>query len=241
MKTESFSDERIVVLRPAASRAGSGRLRFHCRGPSMLPTIKTGDLLVVEPYASRPVRRGDIVVFRVPDGGRLIAHRVASVTKTGLRIRGDNNNLTDPWTPAIKDILGRVVRRERNRSVRSLSGGARGDLYARAARALSAALRVLMRMFRPSYRWASERNVVRSLMPFDLKTRILAVKRPRGTELQLLAGKRMIARRPAGTETWLVRRPYKLLINVRSLPDTVDSALSGRLSVRPKKNDIMPG
>jgi len=192
---------------------------FHCHGPSMLPTLKTGDFLVVAPYKSHPVRRGDIVVFRIPGSNRLIAHRVASIRKTVVRVRGDNNNLTDPWLLEVKDLLGRVIRRERNRSVRRLTGGAGGDLYARAVRGLAEARKSLFRLMRPAYLWASEKGLVRRLLPFRLKTRVLAVKRPQGTELQVLAGRRLIARRPARSGTWLVRRPFKLLIDARSLSD----------------------
>ncbi|MBM3297691.1 MAG: hypothetical protein FJY83_08840 [Candidatus Aminicenantes bacterium] len=207
----------VVPVRPACRLPDDRCLYFQCCGPSMSPTLKAGDLIAVAAYGSRPVRRGDIVVFRLQPDGRLIAHRVLSAGGGRFRMQGDNNNLRDPWSPSLKDIVGRVVRRERGRKTRAFSGGAAGALCGGARRVRAAVRRVLFRMFRPVYLWAAERGIVRRLLPFRLQTRILAVKRPGGMELQLLAGRVLIARRPAASGTWHVRRPFKLLVDVRGL------------------------
>jgi signal peptidase I len=60
-------------------------IRARCRGPwrvavadhSMLPTIRPGDWLLVDPTTRRWPRRGAVVVFREPDGERLAIKRVA--------------------------------------------------------------------------------------------------------------------------------------------------------------------
>jgi hypothetical protein len=184
----------------------------------MSPTLVPGDVIVVAPYGVRRVRKGDLIVFRLPESGRLIVHRVTSVGTSGLVVRGDNNILPDPWSPEAGDILGRVVGRVRNRDRRKLAGGTSGDLAGRVFRLMSAARLSLFRALRPAYRWASRRGAARFLSPFRPKSRLISVARPSGIELMLVAGGRVIARKPAGAGAWQVRRPFKLLIDVRSLP-----------------------
>src|SRR4030065_84403 len=57
-----------------------------------------------------------------------------------------------------------------------LAGGAAGDLYGRAARALAEARRTCFRLFRPAYLWAAEQGIIRRLLPFRLRTRMVAVE-----------------------------------------------------------------
>ncbi|OGD17551.1 MAG: hypothetical protein A2Y69_09550 [Candidatus Aminicenantes bacterium RBG_13_59_9] len=249
MTKGAFSSYEVLPVRSSRDRKDDGFMYFHCCGPSMSPTLKPGDLIVVAPYASRPVRRGDLIVFRLQDCSRLIVHRVAAVREPYVMVRGDNNTRPDPWLPEMKDILGRVVQRQRSRNAHFLAGGAAGDLYGRAARALAEARRTCFRLFRPAYLWAAEQGIIRRLLPFRLRTRMVAVERPEGTEFLLLAGRIVIARRPANSGTWLVRRPFKLLVDVRSLsrglsapPGDADGEPerpAERSSGRAPENDIM--
>lgn len=218
MSHSAPSRPELVPLGPSLRRGGGRHLYFRCTGPSMAPTLSPGDVIVVAPYGVRRVRRGDLIVFRLPDSGRLIVHRVASVGKSGLIVRGDNNSLPDPWSPETGDILGRVVGRVRNREVRGLAGGTAGDLSGRAFRLMSAARQALFRLIRPAYRWAADRGAARFLSSFLPKSRLIAVERPAGIELLLVAGGRVIARKPAGGGTWHVRQPFKLLVDIRALP-----------------------
>jgi len=79
-------------------------------GTSMLPLIHEGDMLLVVHHVRR-WRRGDVMVFRSPDG--LIAHRVLHIKRTGgqtvLLTKGDNAPRIDPPVVA-SQIVGRVVR-----------------------------------------------------------------------------------------------------------------------------------
>jgi signal peptidase len=96
-----------VTLRPAA--LGGPVTYVVIRGDSMLPTYRSGDLLVLrsaDAYAS-----GDVVGYRVPAGevgaGHLVVHRIAGGDPSaGLVMLGDNNPAPDPWLPRGRDVVG---------------------------------------------------------------------------------------------------------------------------------------
>jgi signal peptidase I len=80
--------------------------RFRARGDSMHPSIRSNEMLEVERVEPSSIRRGDVVLVRLPRG--LTAHRVVRVTRDGRFItRGDNAPMDDePFFAGA--ILGRV-------------------------------------------------------------------------------------------------------------------------------------
>lgn len=79
-------------------------------GPSMVPTLRTGDVALVQMTAPETIRVGDIIRFR--SGEAAIVHRVVAIQPDGqggvFVTRGDANNADDPPIPA--DALdGRVI------------------------------------------------------------------------------------------------------------------------------------
>jgi hypothetical protein len=86
-----------------------GTLRFSATGWSMLPTIWSADVLLVEHISSDRFRVGDIALVR--RDGRLCAHRIVSLPQdSGDRFwitQGDA--LIRPDRPVVKgELLGRV-------------------------------------------------------------------------------------------------------------------------------------
>ena len=80
-------------------------------GDSMRPLIRRGcDPVTIVPR-QRPLKRGDVVLFRL--GDRYIVHRVWKLQGDRVRTFGDNCWNPDPW---IQDsqVLGAVVRYTRN-------------------------------------------------------------------------------------------------------------------------------
>lgn len=81
-------------------------------GPSMAPTLRHGDALLVR-RGGRPVRPGDLVVavFRArPE--LIVVKRAIRPTDGGWWIRGDNDLVTDDSRRyGTADVLGRVVLR----------------------------------------------------------------------------------------------------------------------------------
>ena len=71
---------------------------------SMEPTIKVGDLIVVD-INSKKYRKDDIVTFR--DGnGSFITHRIISINEKEIKTKGDNNEVDDGFT-SVKNIVGK--------------------------------------------------------------------------------------------------------------------------------------
>ncbi|GIF64491.1 hypothetical protein Ais01nite_25260 [Asanoa ishikariensis] len=82
------------------------------RGPSMAPTLRDGDALLVL-RGGRPVRPGDVVVatFRSrPD--LLVVKRATRAQDGGWWLRGDNEFVTDDSRAyGVADVQGRVLLR----------------------------------------------------------------------------------------------------------------------------------
>ena len=79
-------------------------------GPSMVPTLRHGDALLVR-RGGRAIRPGDLVVavFRTrPD--LLVVKRAVRATDGGWWVRGDNELVTDDSRAyGVADVCGRVV------------------------------------------------------------------------------------------------------------------------------------
>lgn len=82
------------------------------RGPSMAPTLRAGDALLVR-RGGRATRPGDVVVARFrtrPD--LLVVKRAVRVSDGGWLVRGDNPLATDDSaTYGVADVVGRVLLR----------------------------------------------------------------------------------------------------------------------------------
>ena len=82
------------------------------RGPSMAPTLRDGDALLVR-RGGRAIRAGDVVVARFrsrPD--LLVVKRAVRAADGGWLVRGDNDLATDDSrTWGVADVVGRVVAR----------------------------------------------------------------------------------------------------------------------------------
>ncbi|GAB1642882.1 S26 family signal peptidase [Krasilnikovia sp. MM14-A1259] len=79
------------------------------RGPSMAPTLRDGDALLVR--RGGRVRPGDVVVasFRARPG-LLVVKRAVEAREQGWWIHGDNEFGTDDSrTYGVADVIGRVV------------------------------------------------------------------------------------------------------------------------------------
>lgn len=89
-------------LRRVLREQGWAHLRV--RGISMVPTIRSGDMIRIVPTAS--VGRGDVVTFLLDDA--VVTHRVVALAATQIVCRGDHSVFTD--RPVSQEaILGRAV------------------------------------------------------------------------------------------------------------------------------------
>jgi nickel-type superoxide dismutase maturation protease len=82
-------------------------------GPSMSPTVRSGDRLLVRRVAAADVRIGDVVLARFPTRpDLLVVKRVRRAVDGGHWVEGDNPFVTDDsraFGPAV--VVGRVVAR----------------------------------------------------------------------------------------------------------------------------------
>lgn len=107
-KTRSIPMEQWVTL----AREGAAPAVTIClEGDSMRPLIRRGkDPVTIVPL-SRPLLKGDVVLFCL--GKRYIVHRVWKLQNGMVRTFGDNCWNPEPWFPE-QQVLGLVVRAVRN-------------------------------------------------------------------------------------------------------------------------------
>ena len=180
-------------LSPAFSRD-----KVFYRGSSMAPVFQTGDRMRVVSCDEAELRRGDIIVFKPPGE--------------------DRSSLEDPWVLKGEHIRGRVVSFERGEKSHAVRGRIAGLLHAAAMRGMQRPDRCLSNILHSLYHRLSQMGVFRRLLPISVAPRIVTFGRPDGTDMQILMGRQVIGRCVAGTG-WVIKRPYRLFVDERSLPD----------------------
>jgi len=71
---------------------------------AMAGTHARGSLVFDEQVPLGQLEVGDVVTFRVPDGGERVTRRVVSIGDDGVRTRGDAVAAADPWRVAPADV-----------------------------------------------------------------------------------------------------------------------------------------
>jgi hypothetical protein len=116
-----IASQSAAFLDTCTDLLGQGRrVRFRAAGPSMEPTIRNGEVIIVSPAAASGLRRGDIAFYRTERG--LIAHRVVGLVSSNprvFRVRGDAPGCSDE-SVGEQQILGQVVAVERSERVLTL-------------------------------------------------------------------------------------------------------------------------
>jgi Signal peptidase, peptidase S26 len=186
---------------------------YNYNGPSMNPTFKAGDRLLVVPYAERKISVGDVIVFRPEGNERTITHRVIAVDARGVVTRGDNNNQIDPWHLQSHEIMGCVTSASRGAATMKVAGGRKGLLYARLRWVIKHADRTISRPLHPIYHRLADTGILSRLLPAWARPRVVLFTKPSGQETQLLMGKQLIGRRRPGADQWQIRRPFRLFID----------------------------
>lgn len=106
----------LYIFNPSGTSSNDPRARifgvvpFRIPSSSMEPTIKVGDLILVNAYAyrSEPLRRGDIIVFKYPPDPkqkyimRLIGLPEENITIENSRVFVDGREIVEPYTQHIR-------------------------------------------------------------------------------------------------------------------------------------------
>lgn len=187
-------------------------------GPSMNPTLREPELVEVVPYVDRIARPGDVVLFRSPDGGRPVVHRVTRITEDGIHTRGDNNSFEDVYTLQPSHIRGRVIAAWRGGRCRPIPGGWVGRMHRRVGRGRAMLDRCLSPLLRPVYRTLARCGVVRALIPARPKPRVVAFHTKRGLLTRVLIGARVVGRYDAVQQRWHIDPPFRLWVDESKLP-----------------------
>lgn len=85
--------------------------------PSMVPTIKVEDAIVIMRKEPEELKKGDIITFLSSDprySGLIITHRIVGVEKSEkgeffYRTKGDNNNTEDSALVSSDNVYGKVI------------------------------------------------------------------------------------------------------------------------------------
>lgn len=104
-----------VILTVALIMLFSGLFKYYplaIASGSMSPSIKIGDLVIVEKLSSPQIitlKAGDTIVFSKSD--RKVLHRIVSVSVDHLHgttfiTKGDANNAPDPWVVEESEVIG---------------------------------------------------------------------------------------------------------------------------------------
>jgi signal peptidase I len=181
-------------------------------GPSMNPTLRDGDLLEVEGYGIEPVRIGDVVLFKKESSSRIVVHRVIGLSAEGLVTRGDDNLENDPGLLDSRDVIGRIIAYWRGQRRRTVLRGRPGMILARFTRCRIRSTLAIFTFFSPHYRFVSAKGFLRVISP---------VAEPRvvrfgDKDLRLILWSHEIGRYKEGVG-WLIRPPFKLIVNETSL------------------------
>lgn len=109
------------VLVPSTILLALGLLWFISQGyrplvvysGSMSPAIRTGSVVVIKPVQPEYLNIGDVISFRLAEGGPLVAHRVQARQlvdgKWVFQTKGDANKFPDPQPFVVENVAGKVV------------------------------------------------------------------------------------------------------------------------------------
>jgi signal peptidase I len=88
--------------------------RFCARGWSMAPFIRDGDVITVAPLQHAVPKVGEVVAFTRPGEEKMVVHRIVAQRSEVLFIQGDNGQGYPEDAIPLNNLIGRVVRIERN-------------------------------------------------------------------------------------------------------------------------------
>ena len=187
-------------------------------GPSMNPTLREPEIMEIVPCGGGSLRAGDVVLFLPPGSDRPVVHRVVRVSTAGISTRGDNNALEDHALLQCEDIRGRVVTAWRGKKRREIAGGFRGCWNGRWLRVRHLMDRGVSPLLHPLYRSLSLRGRVARCLPASFRPRVVVFQDQGKDRFRLLLGERVIGRYEEQERQWRIQRPFRLLVDERTLP-----------------------
>jgi SynChlorMet cassette protein ScmC len=211
--SRTVENETIVNRQPPA--AGSQRL--VCTGTSMNPTLCEPDLLEIEPYGNRRVRRGDVVCFTSPDTGRAVVHRVVAVSPRGIRTRGDNNTADDSGLLKPGDIVGRVTAAHRGSRRRAVPGGWSGSAALGWSRVGQGARKLAGLVPGKIYSFINSFGPFDNVLPRDLRPRLVRFRTRYRVFLKLHMGSQAVGYYDFRHDLWHIRWRFRPFVDEQAI------------------------
>lgn len=188
-------------------------------GQSMHPTLREPEMLEVLPCRERPIRRGDVVIFPREAPANLLVHRVIAVRPEGIVTRGDNCRGADAFVTPHHAVIGRVVASWRGNRRRTVAGGYPGLIRHYVLR--------LMRLLRKAavlccgnlYRALAGKGWVARRLPVMLRPKVVRFEKQGETILRILFRGKVIGRYDNSLRRWIIRRPFRLLVDEAAVAD----------------------
>jgi len=193
------------------------RPNFIYTGRSMFPTLRQGDLVILEAGRKRPIRRGDVIVYSRPGETSHIVHRVEAAVGDGFLTRGDGSRAPDDWIVTRDQIRGRVGHIVREKRLMRVPRGP-SPAALRLRQTLDEIDRKAKHCLGPIYQHFARKVMPRRWLFPLMRPKLLCLRRPDGLEWKLFAGRRQIGFLPPGAGSWRIRRPYLLMIDESALP-----------------------
>jgi hypothetical protein len=188
-------------------------------GPSMNPTLVEPQLLEIEPYAdAASVSPGDVIFFRRTGMAAGIVHRVMRATERGFVMRGDNNSRDDAEPVGFPSIVGRVVFASRGAGKRRVRGGFAGLLLHLALRLRRLCLNLFRKPLHALYRALSGSGWLARFLPRRFAPRVVSFRDRDRQVLRLLIGRTVVGEYDPRRGAWVIRKPYRLVVDERRLP-----------------------
>ncbi|MGB9595834.1 MAG: signal peptidase I [Candidatus Poribacteria bacterium] len=199
------------------------------KGPSMNPTLKNLDLLIVVPYGNKRARRGDVITYKAPNREISVTHRIISVDDKGIKTLGDNNDYPDDYILQYEDIIGRVEYAKRKNRKIKIYGGTAGHIYAKIIRTIRWSKKTIMRILRlsrPIYNFFHRSGHLAKFVPKKAKLRTIYYKREDSFEIQLFIGNLYVGRFNNKYADWNIKLPFRLFIKEKDLMEIKEKFLS---------------
>lgn len=187
------------------------------KGSSMYFTLKPLDRFQFLSYGpNHKMHRGDVVVFVSPAQSYLMAHRIVKIDAQGIKTKGDNNPVVDPWVLTADKIIGRVVYAYRGKKKLRIHGGNAGIWWAFFVGLICGMRNGIFSLLKPAYYRLIKMRLVNKLFNRMLRVRFFCINAS-DFELHLFLGTRFIGRYSSLNKKWYMLKRYEALINKESL------------------------
>lgn len=187
-------------------------------GFSMNPILQNFDILEIEPYKNRQICTGDIICFQIPDKSEIpvkIIHRIIKINSKGIYTRGDNSKNIDPWILSSHNIHARVTGLSRSGRHITIAGGKNGIRAGFTARQYCAVTRIFSKFLSASYHYLAETDIFTRLLPAHMRPCIITYQKK---HVHIMIGKTMAGRYDDTLKRWIIKKPFRLFVNEKSLP-----------------------